>query len=166
MLTAAKARELFRYDAESGLLYWRETGKGRGDISLPAGRLNEHGYWIVGVNYRRYRAHRIIWLMEYGEWPTHELDHINGKRDDNRRENLREATHLQNMRNSRRQCSNTSGVSGVSWHSIGKKWAAEIHVMGRKVYLGLHTDIELAELVVSEARRKYFGDFAPQFEGC
>lgn len=43
------------------------------------------------------------------------------------------------------------------WRTTGK---------GRKLYLGLHEDLELAELVVSEARRKYYGDFAPQFEGC
>lgn len=160
-LTAEQARDLFRYEPETGLLYWRATGKGRGDISLPAVRLNGHGYWIVCVNYRRYRAHRVIWLMERGEWPAHELDHINGDRADNRMVNLREVTTSQNQMNRRKAKNNTSGVTGVSWHSIGKKWAVELWVRGRKRYFGLHEDLEFAELVSSEARRKYHGEFTP-----
>jgi hypothetical protein len=64
-----------------------------------------------------YREHRLAWLYMTGEWPTHEIDHINGDRVDNRFCNLREATASENRWNSRKRVNNTSGYKGVSWDS-------------------------------------------------
>ena len=50
---------------------------------------------------KRYRLlmHRAIWAWHNGRLPTMQIDHINGKRFDNRIENLREVTQSENMRN-------------------------------------------------------------------
>lgn len=50
---------------------------------------------------------------------------------------------------------------GVHWHSGANKWEAKLFKEKKCIYLGLFEDIELAELVVIEARDKHFGEFAP-----
>jgi hypothetical protein len=59
------------------------------------------GYTVVSLKRSSWQAHRLIWLMVYGEDPgPHEIDHINGDRSDNRLINLRLATAAQNRQNS------------------------------------------------------------------
>lgn len=50
-----------------------------------------------------------------GDWPKDQLDHINGVRDDNRIENLREVTSQQNNFNRKPNSNSTSNYKGVSW---------------------------------------------------
>jgi hypothetical protein len=50
-----------------------------------------------------YYAHRLAWLWWFGEWPEGGLDHINRIRNDNRIDNLREATRSENQRNRRKE---------------------------------------------------------------
>ena len=69
-------------------------------------------------------AHIVCWALMTGAWPEHEIDHINGVRDDNRQTNLRQATRAQNMHNGPRLRTNTSGFAGVAWDKNGGKWIA------------------------------------------
>ena len=79
------------------------------------------------------KAHRVIWAMVTGEWPEHGIDHINGDRTDNRFENLRVATQVENCGNMRRYSTNTSGTSGVFWDKQHGKWNAQLRRNGKKV---------------------------------
>lgn len=88
------------------------------------------------------------------------LDHINGVLTDNRIENLRPATVVQNQRNAIKRKDNTSGVKNVSWHKGAKKWGVQMCVNKRIKHLGYYADLELAELVAKEARAKFHLDFA------
>lgn len=63
-------------------------------------------------------------------------DHINGKRLDNRRENLRSVTFAENLRNRSKNSNNKSGYKGVSWNTKSKKWLAYITLNGKTTYLG------------------------------
>lgn len=87
------------------------------------------------------------------------VDHINGDRLDNRRENLRVCSNAQNISNrvtiDRR---NKSGVTGVHWHAKAGKWAAEI----KRRHLGLFATIEEAAKVRRAAELAIFGEFAPR----
>ena len=60
-------------------------------------------------------------------------DHINRNKTDNRKENLRSATNTTNQRNRGLQKNNTSGESGISWHSQNNKWWVRIYI-GKKTY--------------------------------
>jgi hypothetical protein len=101
-LTYEEARKVFKYDPETGHLYWKLCGRKR-TLSTPAGHAglktsNGGGYRRVWYNGHKYLVHRIIWLIVTGDWPQYQIDHINGNRRDNRFENLRDVTGLINTR--------------------------------------------------------------------
>ena len=54
------------------------------------------------------------------------LDHINGIRDNNRIENLREASDQTNSYNKPRYKINKSGYKGVSWHKASSSWTLTV----------------------------------------
>lgn len=84
------------------------------------------------------------------------VDHINHETLDNTDINLRLITQAENNQNLRLfRKNNTSGVRGVSWHKRKNKWQAAIRVNKIQIYLGLFNEIEEAENVVTEARKKY-----------
>lgn len=64
------------------------------------------------------------------------LDHINGNRSDNRWENLREASPLENQRNRKLNANNRSGKSGVCFVKNSQKWRAQIKVESKMIFLG------------------------------
>lgn len=84
-----------------------------------------------------------------------EIDHENRDGFDNRRLNLRVATHSENMHN--RGCfrNNTSGVTGVFWHSPSNKWAAQINVKGARIHLGTFTEFDDAAKARRDAETRY-----------
>lgn len=141
-LTAAQARALFRIDPTDGRIYWR-VSHGRWS-SRPAGALAgclSKGYRRIGIGGVIHFGHRIAWLMEHGNWPTCTLDHINGKRDDNRACNLRLATAAENNQNQHGLPKhNTSGFRGVRWDAARRKWLATISINGKTKNLGRFAD--------------------------
>lgn len=94
-------------------------------------------------------------LTGYGK-----TDHHNGDGLDNRRANLREATHAENQRNVRRPIHNTSGFKGVTLDKRSGKWTAQIHSSGRHLYLGRYTSPEDAARAYDDAAREHFGKYA------
>ncbi|WP_425281364.1 HNH endonuclease [Pectobacterium odoriferum] len=125
-----------------------------------AGTVSRNGYVRIVLNGRPYRAHRLAWLVSYGEWPLLQIDHVNGIRHDNRLINLRMCSHSENCQNTKIRADNISNIKGVTWHNRENKWRVSIGVSGRRIVLGMFKEIEFAELVASEARDKYHGTFA------
>lgn len=72
------------------------------------------------------------------------VDHIDGNGLNNQRKNLRVCTQTGNMMNRGKQKNNKSGHKGVFWHSIGKKWCAQIAAPGQKRHIGLFKTKEAA----------------------
>jgi len=97
--------------------------------------------------------------MVYDKWPEFEIDHINGIRDDNKIDNLREATRAQNMKNLVTPVTNKTGFKGVSWHKAAQKWQAHIRADGINYYLGIFDNPEDAHKAYVEASQKMHGIF-------
>ena len=139
MLNQEQVKELFDYDPDTGHLIWRVKRGTRGVAGKIAGCLdNHHGYFLIRIDGKPYRAHRLIWLYVYGAWPVNDIDHVNGARHDNRIFNLREATRAQNMQNQRNpRTDNKSSYLGVSANR--GKWVAQIQANGKKHYIGIYS---------------------------
>ena len=91
-----------------------------------------------------------------------EYDHIDHNELNNRRYNLRPATHQENQCNMRKRSDNTSGVTGVTWSKTRQKWIVQIQHMGKMHNLGGFVDKHEAICTRLRAEKKYFGEFAPQ----
>lgn len=85
-----------------------------------------------------------------------QIDHINGNRLDNRRENLRVCNRSQNAMNTEKRSTNKSGYKGVSLDGKSGKWVAHI----RNTYVGGFHDIVEAARAYDAKARELFGDFA------
>lgn len=163
MITAEQARELLEYSAETGIMTWKKgfvTTTKPSRIGKVAGYKMKIGYRTIPVAGERYYAHRLAWLLHYGEWPSGEVDHINGVKDDNRLCNLRMATGPQNKANRPKQRNNTSGRKGVHWHKKARKWMVSVQVNGKQIYGGLFSDLEIAHAEYVRMSTLYYGDFA------
>ena len=82
-LTLEKAREAFRYDPDSGMLYRRHGDRER------VGTARANGYLLVSFGNRNYMVHRLAWLLMTGSWPVGPVKQVNGIKTDNRWVNLR-----------------------------------------------------------------------------
>jgi len=103
--------------------------------------------------------HRFLW-RHWGMPETPEIDHENGNGLDCRRENLRPATHMQNMWNMRLSAANTSGVKGVHFDKSRGKWAADIRAGETRLRLGRFDSIEDAAAAYRAAAERLHGEFA------
>lgn len=165
-------RSLLRYEPETGKLYWlpRDTTLFR-EGKIPVERAcriwnsryadkeaftaNSRGYRVGGIFGRTYEAHRVIWAITHGEWPSDKSDHENGVRNDNRIANLRDVSTQENGKNSKLPSSNTSGVIGVGWRQQKAKWRASIRAEGRHIHLGYFTDFDAAVSARKAAEARY-----------
>jgi hypothetical protein len=150
-------KEFFNY--KDGQLYWKKSTNTKIKIGSMAGALDSKGYKTVQVNKKTIKVHRAIFLMNYGYLPT-QIDHVNGIKDDNRIENLREATTSNNCLNQKLRKTNTSKIKNVSWHKKHQKWYVQLQILGKPKHIGCFDNLELAELVAIEARNKHHKEFA------
>jgi hypothetical protein len=146
------------YCQETGIFTWKKYKRGV-NKSLYAGSICHNGYLKIFINNKHYYAHRLAWLYTYGYMPDREVDHINHDKSDNRISNLRLATRNQNSFNTSIRSDNTSGIKGVSWYPRLNKWRVYINANNKQKTIGYFEELELAELVIYEARKKYHGHY-------
>ncbi len=91
------------------------------------------------------------------------IDHINGDRADNRRENLRICTHEENFLNSRpNRGKRSSKYKGVSWHKRSGKWHARTSMNRRRIHIGTFDCEKDAARAYNEKVEELFGEYAYQ----
>lgn len=146
-------RQLLRYEAGSGKLFWLSRGpewftdderltaakkaaawNGRNADREAFTASDGKGYLQGQVDGYHTTAHRVIWAWLNDEWPAC-LDHINGDGTDNRESNLRSVSHRENNRNMARPIG--QGAVGVRYTK--GSWEAYISTGGKQHYLGRFT---------------------------
>lgn len=102
------------------------------------------------------RLHKLITGTQANEI----VDHINHNVADNRKCNLRIVSHSNNMINSVIRSSNTSGVTGVTYHKPSDGWISRISMDGKCYYLGYYKSFSDAVAARKAAEEKYFGPYS------
>lgn len=155
--TANRLREHLDYNPETGEFWTRPRRIGSvqnfGKTRVPAETIRLKG--PEGV-WRQQYAHILAYVWMMGEWPEDEVDHHNTISTDNRWENLRPATHLENNRNKEFAGLGTSGYLGASLHKHSGLWKATL----RRKTLGYFKTPQEAHEAYKKAARELYGEFA------
>lgn len=161
MISFEEAKRLLRYDPQTGEIVRLVKTSNYAKMGVPAGCIGRNGYLTMSVRGKHQYLHHLAWLLVTGEWPKQEIDHRNGKRADNRWENLRAASSRQNKQNRVKGATNKSGFKGVCWGKREQLWRATITPEdGRQRYLGTFDCPVAAHLAYVVAADVHFGEFA------
>lgn len=151
------AKRVLDYDPDTGDFTWKFR-QGRQQAGTIAGTVRGK-YCYIRVYGEVRLAHRAAFAWVHGFWPTHQIDHINGDKQDNRIVNLRAATSQQNAANTPRCKDNTTGFKGVRRARKAGKWWAYIYVDGHDKYLGTYDTPEAAHEAYLKAAEIEFKGF-------
>jgi len=157
ILTIDRLKQMLAYNPDTGVLTWATSPKYDIAVGSKAGCYRKiDGYECVRLDGKLYLAHRIAWFYVHGAWPSHELDHVNGKRTDNHMANLRLATRVQNSGNTRPHKDSETGFKGVSIYKRSGKFRARL----RNKTIGYFDTPEQAHAAYMAVAQKHFGEFA------
>jgi hypothetical protein len=102
---------------------WFKNGRGYAETNLYLGKKN-------GKEIRKnITMHRLL-----SNFPKDEVNHVNGKRNDNRKENLKIVTHRQIGHN--RNVHRNGKLVGANFYKPTKTWRSQITINGKVVHLG------------------------------
>ena len=172
---AAVVRELLSYQPKTGVLRWRHRNRQwfRSDqecrrwnsryAGTDAGSIKGTGHMMVKILSKSYLLHRIVWLYVYGQLPGTQIDHINGRKTDNRIENLRLADHTINAQNKKSpNKNNKTGLLGVSLDGASGKYVAQIQTGSKKQHLGYFSEPKQAHAAYIHAKKRKHQGFVPE----
>lgn len=117
--------------------------KGDGEV----GWLGTTGYRMISFEGKQCLYHRLVWKFVYGDWPSTELDHIDGNKLNNDISNLRLTTRSKNMRNQKK-------IRGYFYVKAKNRWTASFSLNGKRIYIGCYK-------TEKEARAAYESAIAP-----
>lgn len=146
---------------------WKRVGESNVEVCSD-GRVRRDGvewvptkknrYMIVTIDGKGHRLHRLI-AQAFISNPLNKpfVDHIDGDPTNNCIENLRWATHIENMRNTKLYSKLSSMPRGVS--KVHNMYVAIIKDQGKNLYLGSFDSIEEASLTYELMAESLFGEF-------
>jgi len=90
-ITYERAHELLSYNPDNGKLFWKVDHCGK-KAGTEAGYVRGKGtsYREIEIDGKRYAAQRLIWFMQFYEWPYGRILHKDGNRLNNRINNLKD----------------------------------------------------------------------------
>lgn len=159
MLTRERLRELLHYDPDTGA-WTRIKSEGRPDlVGTQCTSIDGGGYIHIRVDGNRYKAARLAFLYMTGAWPTHEVDHCDLDKTNNRWDNLRHATRRENQGNVKVRDDNVAQYKGVTFLRRANRWQARIRIDGQRIFLGEFDSAAAAHAAYVTAAKKHFGAF-------
>lgn len=144
-----------RYDANTGIFTWAISAPGI-TAGKRAGAVTADGYRVIKLGRKSLRACRLAWFLSRGEWPSGEIDHINGDRLDDRLENLRVVDRAGNSQNKvGAQINNRScGLLGATWNKQHRRWQAKIMANKVRYHVGYFETPEEAHAAYMSAKAR------------
>lgn len=132
------------YDPDTGV-FTRLKSAGNRASGTTIGSRSLKGYLTAMVMAEYVKVHRLAWFYMTGAWPTKEIDHINGVKDDNRFANLRDVSTSENCLNQHGpRRNNRSGFQGVSRIKKTGRFRARCTCGGVEHHLGVFATAEEA----------------------
>lgn len=155
-------RAVWNYSSETGVFYWRIRPSRSVQAGARADSRTPRGYRVLRYKGLTLSAHRVAFAFIHGYWPPNEIDHINGNREDNRANNLRNATLRQNQHNRQKRRDSSTPYKGVTYRKRGncEQWIASIHESGIRHHLGSFRTAEEAAHAYDLAALKRGGQYA------
>ena len=159
-MTREDILQRFNIDLDSGRLFWKKAnsqfvGKEAGCVHT-----DHHGktYWRIKINNYPWQRADLIFTIVHGipAYPT--IDHADGNSLNDRPDNLRIATRLENARNIKFMKRTMALPMGVRRNGSG--FQARINLDKRLICLGTFETPEEASQVYLKARAEFFGAFA------
>lgn len=154
-VTRERILEKLNFDTSTGIFTWKTTHR----AGLPAGFTGEERgklYTRIRIDNELIMAHVLAWLVIYNEFPSFEIDHINGVGTDNRPDNLRKSNRLFNNSNTRKR------ADGKEHRNISKSPAGYIVVV--KYAKSTFTVNGIETLKEAVAARDFLETLVPRFE--
>ena len=152
-------------DVVSGVVTWIDATKNHRPLNgKEAGCSRRSGtsgklYWHIKVDGVAINRSHIVFLFAHGRWSDIQIDHINGNSLDDRSENLREVTGIENSWNHK-------GRRKSSWLPMGVRklpsgmYQSRITCNKKVHHLGAFSSLEKAVSVYQQKRKEMFGDYA------
>lgn len=142
-----------RYDSNTGEFYWI-VNKIHRDLNKPIGANCKSRYKCLTYNQTKYFLHKLAWYYIYHEYPNQQVDHIDQDTYNNRINNLRLATALENSKNKPKRRDNISGITGVSYDKQTGRWVVRIKNGNRYENRGRFNTIDEAKQERDRALRE------------
>lgn len=161
-LTAERVRELLNYDPETGVFTRRTRGRGI-PLHGRAGSNAGAGYLHMRVEGCTYMLHRLAWLHYYGEWPKHNIDHIDRDRSNNAIQNLRDVRQTINKQNCVYAPNGSTGERNI-WYGERRgrmRYRVSIKAQGRRPLQRWFDTLDEA-IVARDAAIADFHPYAPK----
>lgn len=152
-------------DLSTGICVWVDPTKHHQRlIGTVAGgaRVNHHGkyYWVIKLNGIPYKRSQLVLMIKTGIWPDETVDHENGDSLDDRADNLRHASVMQNAWNHKTRKKDSPLPMGVRQLAMSKGFQARIGFNKKLLCLGVYPTPEEAHAVYLTHRQQLFGEFA------
>lgn len=154
-ITQSFLKEILDYQAD-GFFIWKTNrgkfickGKKAGHYHKSSGRFYIH------LNGKFMATSRVVFLWHHG-WMPEKVDHIDVNCTNDKIENLRSATHSQNLANQLIHKNSLSGFKGVTWSNAANKWRARI----KKLHLGVFDEKIQAAIAYDKKAVELFGEYA------
>jgi len=149
----ARIYEYISYNSITGELTWLKRRSNRCKAGMLIGAIKSDDgrrqFELFGYHLYAYRA---AWFLYYGEWPTNEIDHINGDVDDNRICNMREVGRRINMTNCK--IHRSGKVPGYTFDKDRKLFSASIQINKKRISLGRYKKRSDAILAYNKKREE------------